>query len=395
VTSATPQTRAWRLRVYPLVVLLTLGAALVFSATRYDVDNPASRLGGDYPSFYSAGSIVGAGDWDELYDPVRQQAEQGGLIDDEGGYLYFSYPPFFAAVYGALAGPAYQWSFVIHTVLMTLALVGAIVALSPWLGRTGLPLSLLVVLGLAFQPVLTSVAGGQNTTLSLLLLAGAARLDHEDRPVLAGLVAALLVFKPQFGLVVVPLLVVSRRRRVLAGWGLGVLVLFAVSSLLVGGNWLGDWWSQASAFRELNATANGANFVSLPGFMENLLGTGSGTALVVGYGLAAVVAAAVAWQWWVRPRADALWRWALAGAAAMAVAPQTLFYDTGLLLLVLVAMVPTLSRPVLVVAGVAALSWLQLAKPTLGWSPLGPLALGAVALVLWSQRGSRRPAVPT
>lgn len=378
MTADTKESFSWRLRVYPMVIIATLLVALVYAVVSYNVDDPSSRLGGDYPSFYAAGSIVNSGDWGELYSPERQQAEQDGLIDDEGGFLYFSYPPFVAAIYGLLALPGYQWSFLLHTILMMLALAGAIWALSPWLRSTGLPATALVVTSLAFFPVLTAVAGGQNTVLSILLFALVARLDHDNRPVLAGLVAALLLFKPQFGVVIVPLVMVARRWRILAGWAMGAIALFGVSTLLMGGSWLTDWWNQASLFRDTNAVANGANFVSVPGFVENLLGVGSHAAVLLGYGSAALLAARVAWLWWQEPDAGALWRWALAAGVAMAVAPQTLFYDAGLLLLLLVALLPRWQRPVLVVAALAAVSWLEVAKPILGWSPLGPISIGAL-----------------
>ena len=255
----------WRWRAYSTAILLTLVAAVVFAAVRYDPGDPASRLGGDYPAFYGAGSIVAEGDWDELYSADRQQAAQAGFIDDEGGYLYFSYPPFVAAGYGVLSAPGDQWSFIIHTALMAAALVGAVLLLWPWLARLNIPLVGVFVVALAFQPILRSVLGGQNTPLSLLLLAAAARLDREGRPLLAGLVASLLLFKPQFGVVVLPLLIVARQWRMLLGWAIGAATLFLSAAVLTGQDWLADWWSQAGQFRDLNATANGVNFISLPG----------------------------------------------------------------------------------------------------------------------------------
>jgi hypothetical protein len=382
VNASSEQASSWRIRTYPVVILVTLAFALLFATIRYDVDDPASRLGGDYPSFYAAGSIVADGDWQDLYDPVRQQTEQVGLIDNEGGYLYFSYPPFVAAVYGLLARAGYQWSFLLNTLLMMLALGGAVTALRPWLHACGLPFPAVLVIALAFQPVLTAVAGGQNTAISILLFAIAARLDHDERPFLAGLVAALLLFKPQYGVVVLPLFVVARRWRMLAGWAVGAVTLYAMSTILMGGGWVTRWWDQAAGFRDLNATANGANFISLPGFLENMLGVGSVPAFWIGYGLAFVIAGAVAWEWWRLSAGRSLWRWALAAAAAVAVAPQTLFYDAGLLLLLVVAIWPRWHRPALVVAVLAALSWAQVAAPALGWSPLGPIALLGVAAAL-------------
>lgn len=386
MSDATPQTEsraAWRLRTYPTVVLVALVGALLLATSVYERDDPTSRLGGDYPSFYGAGSIAWEGDWGELYSGERQRSEQAGLIDDDGGYLYFSYPPFVAGAYGLLAAVGYQAGFLVHTLLLGLALFAAVRLMWPWLHHLGWPVVAVGVVGLAFYPVLRAIPGGQNTTLSMLLIAAALRLDHEEKPGWAGAVAALVLFKPQFGVVLAPLMLVGRRWRMLAGWGAGAVLLYAVSALLMGGEWVEDWWTQAGAFRELNLETNGANFVSFPGFLENVFGLGSSVAWLIGYSLAALVGAFVAYYWWKNPQDHALERWALAAAAVVVVAPQTLYYDTGLLLFALVVfVVPLGSRVALLIGSLVALSWTQLAASTLGWSPLGPLAWAGVALLL-------------
>lgn len=387
---------AWRLRVYPWVILITLLLALVVAAATFDVADPDSRLGGDYPAFYSAGAIAAAGDWDELYEPARQQAEQAGLIDDDGGYLYFSYPPFVAALYAPLALIGYQWSFVLHTLLMAAAVAGAVWVCWPWLERLRLPRQAMIVAALGFYPLLTAVTGGQNTSLSLLLLAAAARLDRDNRAFLAGLVAAGLLFKPQFGVIVLPLLLLTRRWRAVAGLGSGAIGLYLGSAAFVGGSWLSGWWAQAADFRDLNTAANGTNFISIPGFLENALGSGSAVATVVGYGLAAVVAAGVAFVWWRHQKSGALVRWALVGAAAVTVAPQTLYYDAGLLLLPGVAILAGSTRWRWV--GIAfVLSWTQVAADGLGWSPLGPLSVAAVGFLVlhWARAAPRADRMAT
>ncbi len=376
--------QSWRLRVYPLALLAALAAALLLAVVTYDRDHPTTRLGGDYPSFYAAGKIALAGEWDELYSADRQAEEQAGLIDDEGGYLYFSYPPFVAGVYSGLAAFDYRLSFLIHTLLMTAALVAAIRLLWPWLESVGWPLSALLVLALAFYPLLRAVPGGQNTALSILLLALAVRLEHDEAPFWAGLALAGLLFKPQFGVVIVPLLLLTRRWRVLAGWLTGAGILVVVSALLMGGMWLTDWWEQAAAFRDQNVAANGANFVSVPGFFENLLGMGDTTAFVIGYAVAAGFGLAVAYFWWRHPRSHHLERYALAAAAVVLAAPQTLYYDAGLLLIGLAAVAAAFSgRGAILVGSLAALSWVHLAADDLGWSPLGPLVWAGAGWLVW------------
>jgi hypothetical protein len=367
-----------------LALLIVLVAALLFATVTYDRDHPTSRLGGDYPAFYAAGSIARSGDWDELYSAERQAEEQAGLISDDGSYLYFSYPPYVAGAYAPLAGLEYRWSFLVHTVLMGLALWGAIKLLWPWLERFSWPPLAIYVLALAFYPLLRAVPGGQNTSLSLLLLAAAARLDRDERPLLAGLALAALFFKPQFGVVIVPLLLVSRRWRVLGGWVIGAITLWAGARFLTEGAWVAEWWEQAGAFRDENVAANGPNFVSLPGFLENLIGVGEPAAFVLGYGVTAVFGLAVAYFWWKHPRSHQLERHALAGAAVVVAAPQTLYYDAGIMLLglvVAIALVPKHRAAALVVLGV--LSWSHLAAAELGWSPLAPVVWIGAAALFW------------
>ncbi|MDJ0663599.1 MAG: glycosyltransferase family 87 protein [Acidimicrobiia bacterium] len=379
---------AWRLRIYPFVILGTMATALLFATVVFDEADPETRIGGDYPAFYSAGSIVVSGDWQDLYSHERQQREQAGLIDDEGGYLYFSYPPFVAGAYAPLALLPYAWSSFAHTLLMAGALGGAIWLLWPWLRRFGWPPTAVLVAMLAFYPLLRAVPGGQNTSLSLLLLAAAARLEHEGRPVLAGVALAAMLYKPQFGVVIVPLLVLCRRWRVLGGWSAGAAALYLLSALPLGWDWVGPWWDQATSFRDANATINGGNFVSLPGFLENASSVAAGP--FAGYLLAGVLGLGVAVFWWRNPHGATLGRYALAAGAVVIAAPQTLYYDVGLLALAMVAvMAANAERYRLVVLGVLVGSWIQLAAPQLGWSPLGPVAWLAMGWLVWQALNGR------
>lgn len=382
-TQQTPRSSQaeWRLRVYPLAVLGALLAALVFASIRYDRGDPTSRLGGDYPSFYAAGSIARAGEWDQLYDPARQQAAQEGLIDDSGGFLYFAYPPFVAGAYAGLAGLDYQWSFLVHSLLMGAALAATVLVLWPWLSGFGVPRPAWVVLALGCYPILRAVGGGQNTTLTILLVAGAARLDRDERPMLAGAVLAIALFKPQFGLLLIPPIVLARRWRVLAGWAGGGVALYAISALLSGGAWIAGWWRQAGVFSEQNLSANGSNFVSFPGFIANAAGS---SAEVIGVAAGITMLAFASYFWWRFPTVYPLERYAVALLAAVLFAPQSLYYDAGVGLLALVAMLGYLgARSAAVGAGLLIVSWSELAAPALGWSPLGPVLWLAVAGFVW------------
>ena len=83
----------------------------------------SGRLGGDYPAFYSIGRIVAKGDLKAIYNPENQAAEQKPLMGEETGYLPFGYPPYVALFYWPLSLLSYRLSYVIHTVVMALALL--------------------------------------------------------------------------------------------------------------------------------------------------------------------------------------------------------------------------------------------------------------------------------
>ena len=84
----------WRLQWYPRLLLAALAAAFLFVALTADGSSTATgRLGGDYPAFHGAGSIVLDGNLDSLYDPAAQAAAQEDLLGGEAGFLPFVYHP--------------------------------------------------------------------------------------------------------------------------------------------------------------------------------------------------------------------------------------------------------------------------------------------------------------
>jgi hypothetical protein len=383
------------LRVYPAVILAVLATVVVLlAATADDGAALSGRLGGDYPAFYGAGKIAAAGDWGHLYEASRQQQAQGTLVDGSGGYLYFAYPPFVAAGYRVLAALDYRWSYLVHTALMAAALWGAVV-----LWRRFLPFSIgtaaAMTAALLFYPLLRAVPGGQNTALTMLLVAAAARLDGEGHDVAAGLAVALLLAKPQFGVPMLALLVVARRwRMVAAGLG-GAGALYLAGAVLSGFGWVGEWWSRANAFLEIDAGVNHANLVSWQGFVEHL--TGSAAGVVVGWGLALLTAAVAALFWFRHPHGPPGVRYSVAVAAIVLAAPHTMYYDAGVLLFPLVLLAAGAGRPGWMAAAVLwAASWGQLAADALGWSPVFLVAavVGGWAVLRWElPRAVPTPAV--
>jgi hypothetical protein len=382
----------FRLRWYPRIILGTMVVVLVLVTVAGDgSDTATGRLGGDFPSFFGAGSIVAEGDAADLYDADAQIAAQADLLEEPGDYLYFAYPPFFSYPYAALSRLGYRPAFLLHTLLMGLALWGAVRLARPLVPRL-LPSAdhelVAVAISLLFYPILRSLLGGQNTTLTLLLLVAVWRLAADGRDGAAGLVLALMLYKPQFGLVYAALFLVARRWRIVAWWAGGAMALYLAAAIGFGAGWVGEWLDQVQGFGERNLEVNGDLMVSAIGFFQNLFGTGIAAFVVAGAVVIGVLALLLP-PWWrrgVAPEAVGL-----AAAGLVLLAPSALYYDAGVAVLSLaIGLTFGYRHAVGFAVGAFIGSWSQLLASTLGFSPLFLLV---VVVFLWAAWNERRPTV--
>src|SRR5262245_13014549 len=177
-------------------------------------DAVGHRLGADHVQYHVVGRLVAEGRVADVYDAEvmrERQAEVGGPAWQ--GYLPFRYPPFYALCFAPTSRLPYEASFLLWTALGLLALVlaGRLLDagdLGRWLGWA-----------VCFYPVFAAVSFGQNSLFSLLLVAGAFAPWRRGAPLAAGLVAGLLLYKPQLlvGLGVFWLLAGRRGALALAG----------------------------------------------------------------------------------------------------------------------------------------------------------------------------------
>ncbi|MCS6864615.1 MAG: glycosyltransferase family 87 protein [Gemmataceae bacterium] len=148
----------------------------------------------DHLAFYHAARLVREGHEHRLYNYGELNATnyQRQLIGWEwDGFEAFRNPPFYALLYWPTAGLSYYHSAVIWLVIGGVLWVGAIGLLRP-----AQPLRVWMW-SLTFYPVCAVVGFGQNTFVSLAIMAGVYRLLQAERKFAAGWVAGLLFFKPQ------------------------------------------------------------------------------------------------------------------------------------------------------------------------------------------------------
>jgi hypothetical protein len=203
----------------------------------------------DFLSYYSGSWFALEGEPAAAYDAGRLYEYQLELHKDESGsYAWLYPPPFFFFV-------------------LPLALMSVVVAIVFWIAGTGVLVlsavrrishdNLVFLLAIAFPATLWNSVTGQNGLLTAGLLAWGVLLLRE-RPLLAGVVLGLLVYKPQF-FPLIPLALIAGGHRQAAAASVGVAVALCLGSLVAFGmdSWEG-FFDAASSRGDLIYAGEGA-----------------------------------------------------------------------------------------------------------------------------------------
>lgn len=209
------------------VNILAFGGLLVTSVG--GVDRFGHLIGTDFLSFWTASDMLQSGA--NAYDAAAHIAAQRRIHADPNGYTAFFYPPVFLLYCYPLAVLGYFQAFAAW-VLVTGA--GFLVAIRAWLGR----LQWHVVA--AFPPVLLGITHGQTSFLAAALIGGGTWLVPQF-PIAAGVLFGLAIFKPQFGLLIPLVLLLTGERRAFVSAALTAVLLAATTALIFGFSSWADW----------------------------------------------------------------------------------------------------------------------------------------------------------
>jgi len=233
-----------RVRLVAVALLIASAAGFLFLVVtaRGAVDLQGRPLGTDFSNVYAAGTYVRDGETDAAFDPPRQFAREQAIFGATTQFYGWHYPPYFLFVAAALARLPYGLALAVWqavTLGLYLWVMWGIVApplpppaaaTSPSRGEVRYDW---LLLALAFPAVLINVGHGQNGFLTAALLGGAlVMLDR--RPLVAGILFGLLVYKPQYGLLLPIVLAVSGRWKCFAAAAATVAVLTVATTLTFG-----------------------------------------------------------------------------------------------------------------------------------------------------------------
>jgi Glycosyltransferase family 87 len=228
-----------RIRLVATALLIASAAGFLFLVVTAHgvIDRQGRPLGTDFSNVYAAGTYVFAGNPQAPFDPPQQFAREQALFGQSTQFYGWHYPPFFLFVAAALAFMPYglalaAWQAV--TLGLYVLTIGAILkAFSPERGEAISRDPLWLVVALAFPAVLINIGHGQNGFLTAALLGGAL-VVLDRRPIVAGLLLGLLVYKPQYGLLIPLVLAVSGRWKCFASAAITVALLTLATTLTFG-----------------------------------------------------------------------------------------------------------------------------------------------------------------
>ena len=262
-------------------------------------------IGGDWSMYYAQALVLRSGAPQSLYDlaasDVFLQTLRAYTTDPSQPLPVgpVAYPPIFAWLMVPFTLPPPPIGFALWTLLNVAAvalLAYRVAQVLPQLSRTQAFVGLLVSV-----PVAQGLIVGQPTALLACAVAEWYLAMRQGRDVRAGLWLALLLLKPQYGILIGPLLLWKRRWGVVGGVALGGLLLVALSALVVGPSTL---WTYGSAIADIApwggaAVASPGQMINWRGLILNLrpsIGPLNGVLLTSILGLLSVLCLFPAWR---------------------------------------------------------------------------------------------------
>jgi hypothetical protein len=221
-----------RLWACALLVAYVAAFAYLFLTAHGLSDYDGRPLGSDFSNIYAAGVQANAGHATDIYSPARHLAAETAIFGTKTPFYGWHYPPFLLLIAAPLAQlPYFVALFVWQAVTFALYL-GAMTLLlrknlKPPPNRSWL------LFAIAFPAVFANLLAGHNGFLTAALLAGALAL-LDTKPLTAGLLFGLLAYKPQFGLMIPLVLLVTQRWRAIGAATFAVAALTLLCTLFFG-----------------------------------------------------------------------------------------------------------------------------------------------------------------
>lgn len=310
-----------RIRGYALLVLAISLAGLIglVATSQHLIDRNGKPIGTDFSNVYAAGVLTLSGKAPDAYDPKLQHAAEIAVFEGRDvPFFGWHYPPFFLMIAALLALMPYALALLCWLAVSLPAFLIAVHAIVPrretWLVTA------------AFPAVFVNVGHGQNAFFTAALLGGFLTLLNR-RPVIAGILLGLLSYKPQFGLLIPLVLLVTGRWTTMLSATATVAVLIGASTLLFGVSVWHAFIESATFTRTIVLEAGGTGWEKIQSLFSavRMWGGSIDAAYAAQGALALTLAASVVWLW--RSQAAFELKAAALAIACLLATPYVLDYD--------------------------------------------------------------------
>jgi hypothetical protein len=279
----------------------------------------AGVLHADFVYHYGAGKLLNQYPASQLYNFDLQRKIFNGIYPSHDySYGPSPYPPFVAEIFSFFARLSFEKAYFLWmgiSLILYLAGIGAVVA--TYFPRQRLEGALIFCFALASRAFLMdTLVNGQLSSVAVLAAGLAISLDRRSKPLSSGLALAILAYKPTLLILILPMLLLTRRFRTLAGFLAGTAVLLLASTTYAG---IGIWsaYPQMLNFYGKKSGFSGHSslmlwkYVDLNSFSYAIPGGRSTAGLAI---LACMICCVAAWL------ALLLWKSATAGTPAQSLA---------------------------------------------------------------------------
>ena len=319
-----------RIRLVALAVLAAsvLGAGFLIATSNGLNDRFGRPLGTDFSNVYAAGTYVLDGEAAAPFSPPRQFAREQAIFGAKTQFYGWHYPPYFFGLAAALAAMPYPLALALWqgvTLALYLLVIRGILSSSPS-PLQGEVKKLWLLLAVAYPAVFINLGHGHNGFLTAGLI-GAALLQLDRRPWLAGVLIGLLVYKPQFGLLIPLVLIVSGRWRSFAAAALTVVALTLIVTLVFGPEVWSAFLASTKFTRTVVLEQGDTGWEKIQSVFSVVRMWGGSIPLAYALQGTATVAAAAALAWLWRSRASFAFKAAALAIATILATPYSLDYD--------------------------------------------------------------------
>jgi alpha-1,2-mannosyltransferase len=320
-----------RMRFVSLALLASYVLAFAWLAlTAHGVNDAQGRpLGTDFSNVYAAGTYVLEGRPQAPFDPALQYAREQALFGAGTPFYGWHYPPFFLLIAAALALMPYVPALLLWQAA-TLALYLAVIRMTL---RDCLPLParhgsawLWLLQALAFPAVFVNLGHGHNGFLTAALIGGGLVM-LERHPRRAGFLFGLLVYKPQFGLLLPLALVASSRWQAVVAAAVTVAALVLATLLAFDPSTWVAFFASADFTRTVVLEAGNTGWPKIVSVFALVRMWGGSIAFAYGVQAATTLTLAAVLVWLWRLPVDYAFKAAALNVALVLATPYSLDYD--------------------------------------------------------------------